>query len=174
MEKLEDRMTQMENRFDDRMTKMESEFEDRMMKWDSELKDRRMKWDSEFKDRMTKMENSIKEDWREMLSEVVRNSECKMNERTESVNNEVKVISVSTHGHIQIPTDTAKCNESENFETQRKYQSNSGHSEENVKEPGTLATQAHATIDQGFVVSQEERTLSGNSSDSNRLHSPAV
>jgi hypothetical protein len=47
MEKLEDRMTQMEKR--------ESEFEDRMTKRESE-----------FEDRMTKMKNSIKEDvqWR--------------------------------------------------------------------------------------------------------------
>jgi hypothetical protein len=43
-----------------------------------------------------------------------------------------------------------------------------------VEETATLVIPAHATIDQGFVFSQEERTLSGNSSDVNRLHSPAV
>jgi hypothetical protein len=43
-----------------------------------------------------------------------------------------------------------------------------------VEETATLAIQAHATTDQVFVVIQEERTLSGNNSDANRLHSPAV
>jgi hypothetical protein len=164
MENLEDRMTKWDSEFEDRMTKMDSEFEDRMTKWDTELKDRNMKWDSEFKDRMTKMENSIKEDWREMLSEVVRNLECKMNERTESVNNGGNVISEPTHGHIQIPIDTVRDDKSENFVTQIKHQSSSCDSEVNVEEPATLATQAHATIDQKIVVSQEERMLSSENS----------
>jgi hypothetical protein len=118
-------------------------------------------------EKLGKMENNIKEDVRETLAKLARDSECKMDQRIESVNDEVNVISEPTHGHVQIPTDTVKCNESDNFETQITPQLNSCDSEENVIEPGTLEIQAHATIDQGFVVSQEKCTLSGNSSDSN-------
>ena len=69
-----------------------------------------MKMESKVDDIMTKMENNIKEDMRETLVALARDTECKLNQQIESVNNEVKVISVPTHGLVQFPTNTVKCN----------------------------------------------------------------
>ena len=75
--------------------------------------------------------------------------------------------------HIQTLTDTLLGDKSENFETEINHQLNPGHREENVKEPDTLATQVHATSDQGVVVSQEERTSSGvNCTDPSEMELP--
>jgi hypothetical protein len=49
-----------------------------------------------------------------------------------------------------------ECVKSESFEAQIKHHSNSCHSED-VEKPAILTIQDHVTIDQGFVVSQEER-----------------
>ncbi|XP_023721005.1 uncharacterized protein LOC111871853 isoform X2 [Cryptotermes secundus] len=59
------------------------------------------------------MENSIKEDVREMLAAFARDSECKMNQRIESVNNEVKAVSERTHDQIQALTEVVRHNKSE-------------------------------------------------------------
>jgi hypothetical protein len=105
-------------------------FEARLLACMEKLVDKMTKMESGFED----MENNIKEGVRETLAKFARDSKCKMDQRIESVNDEVDVISEPTHGHIQPSTDTVKCN-SLNFETQIKYQSNSCHNEENVKEP---------------------------------------
>jgi hypothetical protein len=149
------------------------DFEATLLACMKRIDDGMTKMKSEFKDILTEMENNIKENVREAITSVTNDMHRRVDQIIESEKDEVNGISLPAHGRIQIQTVTAKCNESENFETKLKHQSNSSHNEENVKEPGTLAAQAHAHIEQG-VGSQEKCTLSGNSSDSNRLHSPAV
>jgi hypothetical protein len=149
------------------------DFEARLLACMKKLEDGMTKMNSEFKDILTETENNIKENVREPITSVTKDMHRRVDQIIESEKDEVNGISLPTHSRIQIQTDTAKCNESEKSKTQLKHQSSSSHNEEKVKEPGTLAAQAHAHIEQG-IVSQVKCTLSGNSSDSNHLHSPAV
>jgi hypothetical protein len=117
-----------------------------------------------MKNKMGNMDNRIVENVREALTSVTTDMQQRMNQGTESKTDEVETIAIPTPGQIKPSTDIVPCDKSESFQAKIKHHSNSGHSEEDVEKPATLAVQAHATIDQGFGVSQEKCTLNSDNS----------
>jgi hypothetical protein len=116
-----------------------------------------------------KIKNIMEENRREMwtsMDKIVMDFQHRINQRTESNKDEVKIISERTHSQIQTSTEMVQYCESESFQGASEWQPSSFHREGDVKKPATVAIQEHAANDQGVVVNQEERiSNSDNSTD---------
>jgi hypothetical protein len=98
------------------------------------------------------------------MDKIVMDFQHRINQRTESKKDNVKIISERTHGQIQTSTERMQCSKSESFKAQMKCQSSSFHSEGDVEKPTTVTIQEHAAIDEGVVASQEERIFNRDNS----------
>jgi hypothetical protein len=168
MKKIDDRMMKMENKMGNMyMIKENGREIMNMGNMENSIKEngRELReMGNRMKEYYREMGNRIIENVREALTSVTTDMQQRTNQGTESKPDKVKIISVPAPGQIKTSTDTVQCDKSESFEAQIKHHSKSFHSKEDVQKPATLAIQAHATIDPGLVVGQQERTCNGDNS----------
>jgi hypothetical protein len=114
-----------------------------------------------------KFENILQETRLEMRASIkgdVTHWDNRRDQRVELMNREVETVSEYTHDQIQTPIERVQSDKSESSQAQIEMQARSCNNYGIFEEPATPATQKCAAINQGFVVSQEERIFNSDNS----------